>query len=321
MNVFLTFDIEVWCNGWGNLDNAFPSSFERYVYGRSAHGDYALPQILAILNQHGLKGVFFVEPLFATRFGAEHLETIVQLIRGAGQEIQLHLHTEWSDEARQPIIKNNSSKRQHLNHYTLDEQTTLIGHGKKMLEDAGSGSICAFRAGSYAVNRDTFTALSRNQIYLDSSLNSCFAVSGPDMRSSFDFTKAILLDGVTVRPATVMTDGFGNDRPIQVGACSFEEIRDALVSAKLAKRRDFTIVSHNFEMLKQGSSEPDWVVVKRFMRLCAFLAQHPEKFVVRGFANDLRQESGSSEAQQQPSATWHATTKRYAEQFARRMVR
>lgn len=85
MNVFLTFDIEVWCNGWDDLDGSFPGSFERYVYGHSADGDYALPQTLAILNKHGLKGVFFVEPLFATRFGAEHLATIVRLIRGAGK--------------------------------------------------------------------------------------------------------------------------------------------------------------------------------------------------------------------------------------------
>ena len=34
MNVYLTFDIEVWCNGWKDLDGAFPASFDRYVFGR-----------------------------------------------------------------------------------------------------------------------------------------------------------------------------------------------------------------------------------------------------------------------------------------------
>lgn len=68
MNVYLTFDIEVWCNGWDNLD-AFPKHFERYVFGRSRHGEYALPKTLEILNRYDLKGVFFVEPLFAARFG------------------------------------------------------------------------------------------------------------------------------------------------------------------------------------------------------------------------------------------------------------
>lgn len=60
MNVYLTFDIEVWCNGWDNLDSVFPGNFERYVFGSSQHGSYALPKTLEILNRHGLKGVFLL---------------------------------------------------------------------------------------------------------------------------------------------------------------------------------------------------------------------------------------------------------------------
>ena len=58
MNIHLTFDIEIWCNGWNNLDAAFQKSFDRYIYGHSSHGDYALPKTLEILNNYGLNGVF-----------------------------------------------------------------------------------------------------------------------------------------------------------------------------------------------------------------------------------------------------------------------
>ena len=75
MNVYLTFDIEVWCNGWSHLDDNFPGSFERYVYGASRTEGYALPKTLQILQRHGLHGVFFVEPLFSARFGSQHLKT------------------------------------------------------------------------------------------------------------------------------------------------------------------------------------------------------------------------------------------------------
>ena len=70
MNVYITFDVEVWCNSWRDLDARFPASFERYYFGRSDAGDYALPKTLEILNRHGLLGVFFVEPLFSARFGS-----------------------------------------------------------------------------------------------------------------------------------------------------------------------------------------------------------------------------------------------------------
>lgn len=320
MNVFLTFDIEIWCNGWNDLDRAFPGSFERYIYGHSPDGDYALPQTLAILNRHGLKGVFFVEPLFATRFGTKHLEVIVKLIRDAGQEIQLHLHPEWTNEAIEPIIENCATKRQHLTYYTQDEQTALIACGRSMLEAAGSGPICAFRSGSFAANRDTFAALQRNAILLDTSLNRCFAVSGPDLRDTYAFGTAFRVQDVSTYPVTVLKDGFGKDRPAQIGACGLRELREALTSAQQSGTRDFVMVSHNFELLKGGSSNPDWIVVKRFEGLCAFLARHPDRFQVRGFAPDMVLAPTPQPNTPAPRASWPATAMRYAEQIRRRLT-
>jgi len=319
MNVFLTFDIEVWCNGWDDLDGSFPGSFERYVYGRSQHGDYALPETLAILNRHGLKGVFFVEPLFATRFDAEHLAIIVRLIRDAGQEVQLHLHPEWTDEATEPIIEDCATKRQHLSYYTLAEQTALVAHGKRMLEAAGSGPISAFRSGSFAANCDTFEALRRNQIFLDTSLNRCYDVSAPELRRVHSFDQAFVTQSVTTFPVTVMKDGFGKDRHAQVGACSFSEMRDALLSAQRAGHRDFVVVSHNFEMLKPGTSLPDWVVVKRFEQLCGFLAANSKLFCVRGFGADLMNPAETNQPISPPKSSVLATARRYVEQLQRRL--
>ena len=328
MNVFLTFDIEIWCNGWDNLDQAFPRSFERYVYGHSVHGDFALPQTLAILNKNGLKGVFFVEPLFATRFGLQYLEVVIGLIRDAGHEIQLHLHPEWTDEAITPLIANCKTKRQHLTYYSLEEQTALIAHGLRLLQAAGSGPVCAFRSGSFAANRDTFDALRRNGILLDTSLNRCHAVSGPDLQSAElsdgPFDSPSIVHGVSSYPVTIIRDGFGRDRPAQVGACSFDEMRDALLSAKNSGRSDFVLVSHNFEMLKPGLSKPDWIVVQRFTRLCEFLAANGEAFTVRGFSPDLHLPTVTAKAQPtkgtaQPQASWLSTSLRYFEQVVRRL--
>ncbi len=186
MNVHLTFDIEVWCNGWENLDREFATCYPRYVYGRSRRGDYALPKTLEILSRHGIKGVFFVEPLFSARFGQEYLQRIVRMIDDAGQEIQLHLHPEWTDEIDPPILADVSRKRQHLTYYSFEEQVELIRYGKSLLEAALGKNISAFRSGSYAANTDTFRALARNDI-------SCFGVprrirpnaAGPSGRLQF----------------------------------------------------------------------------------------------------------------------------------------
>ncbi len=324
MNVHLTFDVEVWCNGWDSLDASFPGSFERYVYGGSKHGQYALPMTLEILNRHGLKGVFFVEPLFAARFGIEHLATIVKLIQDAGQEVQLHLHPEWTDEIRPPLIENSSRKRQHLVYYDLHEQTTLIGVGRAMLEQAGSKPVSAFRAGSFAANLDTFEALRLNQILIDSSLNSRYAISGAELRATHALMQPFSINGVRTFPVTVFRDGFGRERPAHVGACSFAEMKAALESAKVEGLSHFVVVSHNFEMLKPGSSAPSWIVVKRFERLCAYLSEHRSDLPTGGYPNapEGGSDSGNDSGQslRAPSATLASTAYRYAEQIFSRLT-
>ena len=315
MNIHLTFDIEIWCNGWDALDRSFSENFGRYVYGRSRHGDYALPKTLEILGRHGLQGIFFVEPLFAARFGLEHLVTIVGLIRAAGQQVQLHLHPEWTDEIVPAIIENNAAKRQHLSHYTLQEQTALIAFGRDLLEKAGSGPVSAFRAGSFAANRDTFEALRRNGIPVDSSLNRCYGVSGADLREQHVSDAPFRINQVLTYPVTVFTDGFGRKRPAHVGACSFAEMKDALCSARQAGLSDFVVVSHNFEMLKPGSCSPSWIVVRRFERLCAYLSENRAAFPVTAYATSVPPAAGGAP----PSARMGSTLRRHAEQLLCRL--
>jgi hypothetical protein len=86
LEVFLTVDVEIWCDGWNDLDNKFPEAFRRYVYGPTSHGKIWSSLIrLIVLRSHGLTGVFFVEPLFSTRFGPEPLAEIVGILNAANQ--------------------------------------------------------------------------------------------------------------------------------------------------------------------------------------------------------------------------------------------
>ena len=284
MKIYLTFDVEIWCGEWNDLDARFPASFARYVYGRSAKGNYALPKTLEILDRYGLKGVFFVEPLFAARFGVEHLATVVDLIGRSGHEIQLHLHPEWTDEIRPLLFEGATRKRQHMWHYSYEEQVALLTFGRNLLAQVGHGGITAFRAGSFACNHDTYRALRQVGINLDSSLHAVLPDSGIDLREKLDFFHPLEFERVRILPLTVFRDGFGRIRPAQLGACSFAELRDAIQSAAQNDIKHFVMLSHNFEMLKQGRSEPDMIVAARFERLCEYLAEQRGRIDVTTFA-------------------------------------
>lgn len=276
--VVLSFDVEVWCNGWSRLDEEFPGAFHRYVYGGSREHGGALPLTLSTLRRHGLKGVFFVEPLFAARFGRRHLREIVELIAGYDQSIQLHLHSEWADEISPRPLPHISDKQQHLQYLRRDEQATLIRMGVEMLQDAGVPGIHAFRAGSFAANRDTFCALADVGIGIDSSINAAEPLSVPDLRDAVELHSPSVIEGVRSVPLTVFRDGLGRAQPAQIGSCSFEELRDLVRRATGGTEREVPVInflSHNFEMLRPGSTKIDPFVARRFERLCAFLASCP----------------------------------------------
>jgi hypothetical protein len=316
VKVHLTFDVEVWCDGWSDLDERFPAAFERYYYGRSQAGSYALPKTLEMMGRHGIGGVFFVEPMFSARFGAQYLSTVVGIIADAGQEVQLHLHPEWTDEIRPAVLADVSRKRQHMVHYDVSEQTLLIAFGRRLLEEALGRAITVFRAGSFAANRDTYRALAQNGIWLDSSLNSAFDYSAGTIPEAGSFGSHRVIEGVRCYPVTVYRDGLGRLRPAQVNGSSFDELKRALIDADRHGVQHFVIVSHNFEMLKPGSSQPDMIVVRRFEALCRFLADHRDRFNVGSFADDRF----SLAAESRPRVPAWSTAGRLAEQLLRRIL-
>jgi hypothetical protein len=322
LDVFLTCDTEVWCRSWQTLDADFPECFQRYVHGRTNHGDFGLPFQTKLLREHGLEGVFFVEPLFTGRFGLGPLEEIVGIVREGGQEVQLHLHTEWADEAREPFLRHVREKRQHLRHFPLDEQETLIRAGAALIEAAGGGKPVAFRAGSFALNRDTLKALARCGILLDSSYNATMMGATSGIADAAPLQDITAIEGVVEFPVSVFKDGFGRLRHAQIGACSFEELRQALWAAVEAKRHAFVLVFHNFELMNSGKTEGDRVVLRRFERLSRFLSDHRSTFRTRGFrdvASTAAVAEGASAGIDLRVGAF-ATGWRYIEQAARRLA-
>jgi len=283
LDVFFSVDVEIWCGGWDSLDKRFPEAFRRSVYGSTAQGDYALPYTLRVLEDHGLSGVFFVEPLFSTRFGSAPLQEIVGLLREAKQEIQLHLHPEWVDESLEPLLENIRGKRQHLRDYTRAEQEILVAAGKRLIAQSGGGECTAFRAGSFAFNRDTLAALTANGIGFDSSYNATMFGLDSGVGQGQVMVDAFECDGIHEYPMTVFDGGAASLRHTQVTACSHREMEGLLWQALASGRRSFMILSHNHELLNTTLDRPDDVVVSRFRRLCAFLDRNRDSFRVRGF--------------------------------------
>jgi peptidoglycan/xylan/chitin deacetylase (PgdA/CDA1 family) len=317
VQVLLTFDVEVWCDSWGTLDASFPRAFARYVYGESRRGCFALPKTLEILKRHGLKGVFFVEPLFAARFGLQYLKTILSLIQEAGQEVQLHLHQEWADEISPPPLASITRKRPYLSDCTLEEQIELVRLGCELMQCAGAPRPVAFRAGGFAANADTFAALRASAIRCDFSIDCTVPWSVADLRDRRALLSPQFIDDVVTFPMAVFRDGFGRARHVQVGACAAAEMIQAMEGAARLGWTHFVVLSHNFEMLKPGSTSPDRIVVDRFERICDYLGRQRSRLATVNVSELAIDAIGQPNGM--PRVSRAATLRRYAEQAVRRL--
>jgi hypothetical protein len=314
LNVFFTIDVEVWCDGWHDIDRKFPDAYRRYIYG--PEGEYGLPYQLGLLADHGLKGICFVETLFTGRFGQAPLSEIVGLIEQGGHEAQLHLHTEWVDEAREPLLTRVDGKRQHLRYFDLADQSRLVEIGIRSLELAGAPRPLGFRAGSFAFNQDTLAALAANQIFIDCSYNASMLGPSSGVCAGELLAQPRRIGPVLELPMTVYADGCGL-RHAQLTACSWSELEHLLWQALELRYEAFVILSHNFELLTPGLKAADPTMVQRFKRLCAFLDRNRDSFRVAGLRDGLVGEALSESPTGLRSPIWR-TGFRMAEQAWRR---
>lgn len=284
MNIYLTADVEIWCDGWEDIDSKFDQAFTRYIYGDTKKGQYGLPYQLEILRKHSLNCTFFVEPLFSFRFGIEPLQEIVSLIQDAGQSVQLHLHTEWLDEAKEPLFPNIKEKRQHIKYFNFKQQSEIIALGVERLKQAGVLEISAFRAGSFAYDENTIEALKVNDIFIDCSYNA--TQFGPDSGTDNGVLKycPFSVNGVMEYPMSVFDDQIFGLRHAQLTACSFSEIKSMIKRADVLGYYAFVFLFHNFEILNIKGNAPDPVVASRFENLCEFLNKNRSALPTRIFS-------------------------------------
>jgi hypothetical protein len=318
--VFITVDTEVWphSSDWRATDLA--SDMERDIYGVTPQGEYGLRYQLDVLDAFGLKAVFFVESLFASAVGPGRLTETVELIRTRRHDVQLHLHPEWLQWMAKPTVLGKHS--QFLKDFTEDEQASMIKQALANLQDCGADSVCAFRAGNYGANFDTLRALKRNGIGYDTSYNFTYLSSQCGMKSPEPLLQAQEVEGVVEYPITFFEDWPGHYRHLQITACSFGEMKHALLEARRRGWSSVVLVSHSFELLKNRKSPrtpllPDQICVRRFEQLCRFLAEHPDQFRTATFS-ELGAPPTSAPKESGPlKSNMLRTARRHSEQLLR----
>lgn len=288
-------------------------NFNGSILGKAAGEEAGIVYQMEVLDRHGLKGVFFVDPMPALIWGVSAIADIVEPIVSRGHDVQLHIHTEWLAFAGATNPLPGRTGRD-IKDFHLDEQTRLLDYARRTLIAAGAPAPIAFRAGNYGANDDTLRALGRLGMRFDSSHcpgiypSPCAITLDEHVRDPVEHC------GVIEVPVGCIGAPRARLRHFQLTALTAAEIIAALVHGAAHARDSLTLVCHSFELLSRDRTRVNRIVKRRFKRVCAALAQmrdastatyatHPPKLATEG----------SKDCEILPHNGWR-TTKRYIEQ-------
>lgn len=152
--VLITIDTEV-----GELGKNMADAFEIFIEGKISGREVGYKFIMDTLERYGIIGHFFVDVYPFKLFGEKKFKTLAQEISKKGHYVHLHTHPSTAFD----------NNRIHLNDYSLLEQIDILKFGAEKIREWTGKYPVAHRAGGYAIDKNTFKALERAQIFLDSS--------------------------------------------------------------------------------------------------------------------------------------------------------
>lgn len=271
--VYITIDTEYssgLCTGPQAADRA--ENFARSIACVTPDGPAGITHKLELLAQYQQRAVFFVDPMPAMVWGVAAIEDIVGPIVAAGQDVQLHCHTEWLSLAGSANPLTSRRTGQNMADFPIEDQIALLSYARDTLIAAGAPAPVAFRAGNYGANDDTLRALAMLGIAYDASHcpglidGACRISLGPEDRDP------IVHHGVIEVPAgTIGTIG-GGQRHAQITALTLAEMLAAIRHARDCGRDSFTLVSHSFELINRRKLAVNPIVRRRFAGLVKALA-------------------------------------------------
>lgn len=264
--VLLTIDTELrWQPArWRTWEEAFAACYDPAGVGVGWQ--------LARLADLGLKATFFVDPMPACRWGIEPVRRMIAPILAAGQQVQLHIHPQWTASAE--VFE--------LGDLGEAAQCRLIEQARDLLIAAGAPAPIAFRAGSYAANDATLRAAAALDLRYDSSHDGSLQPWPSAVGLPAALIAPVRHAGLIEVPVTQIGDGAGL-RHLQLCAVSSREMAAALAHAARCGHPLATIVSHSFELASRDAQRPNRVHLRRFEALLSLLAARRESLPTAWF--------------------------------------
>lgn len=326
--VCLTVDTETSIGGAFARPYLRPVGSKQRIYGQIGDKQYGIPLLMDIADRYGLRLTFFLEVLNKYFFGPGEVQQVCADILSQGHDVQLHVHPNYLNFQLDQYIPPRFSDL--IGSYELEKQLEIIAEAKEFLTQIKGSPPLAFRAGCYGADLNTLQALCSLGFLIDSSYNQSFL---PDscLLPDWQLNTVSRQQGIFELPITNFVERSGlraaRLMPLDLNAVGFEELRFILQNHG-ADLGLVTIILHSFSFVRAFDAQyqrvrPRFEVIRRFKRLCAFLAEHANRFKVVTMAELTKEVLAPLATQAQgsffPVVPAHWSVLRFAEQLLDRL--
>lgn len=207
-------------------------------------------KIIDICDKYHFKATFFVSVFECKKYGEDTLRNVCEEIKGKGHDVQLHTHPIWLGEKR------------YMSDHSIEEQTQILSHGKKLLEKWITDIPVAHRAGGYGVDENTLKALAENNFKIDSS----HFFQHPNCVLSITNNRVVQQSGVIEVPVTyfireykmkTLSNSIIFNRKFvktDIDSASLNELKEFIKFAKNNDLKIFNLFLHSYSLLKINPS-------------------------------------------------------------------
>ncbi|MGB3739154.1 MAG: hypothetical protein WA948_07355 [Pontixanthobacter sp.] len=267
--IYITIDTE-YSAGMAAAGRA--ENYNRSIACFTRGGGVGIHYQMDVLDRHGLKGVFFVDPMPALLWGTAAIADIVRPIVARGHDVQLHCHAEWLQIAG-PANPFPGKTAGNIGELSFDDQCRVIAFARETLVAAGAPPPVAFRAGNYGANDDTLRALALLGMRYDTSHAPGIANSPCNITLTDADCAPVAHRGIVEVPIGCVTTFGGRRRHAQITAVTSWEMLAGLRHARDIAAASFTVVSHSFELLSRDRRRINRIITGRFEHFCNGIAR------------------------------------------------
>lgn len=261
------------------------------VYGVVDGREEALGFLLETFERYQIVATFFVECANYFYFGDQPMLSVVNRLKAAAQDIQLHVHPVWLSFNENPDIglfprHDDCSGRE------FDELKQAFSVCIDIFERWVGRKPLAIRTGSMRVDENVYHVMRELGIPLSS--NIAMGIFQPKEPQLWHDSGRHSIHGVMELPIFTYWES-GNARrkhlkSLQITSCSWPEMKHLLWKARKSGIENIVVLTHPSEYIKKSDFQyrrliRNRVNQTRLQNLCEFISQHRDEFVAADFSS------------------------------------